>query len=305
MEARSSLEVVAVVVSYNSAGELPALAASIPAGMSGVRAEVVVVDNGSDDGSGDVAEELDWGVPTRVVRSQNRGYAAAINQGVEAAAAAEAVLVLNADVRLRPGAVRALLRGRVGHVGILAPKILDPSGRRVDSLRREPTLWRASGLGFTHGARFSEYVTSEAAYERCHRVDWATGAALLFSMQLFRELGGWDESYFLYSEETDFCLRARDAGWLTMYVPEAEVEHVGGASGRSDATHAMQIVNRVRLFARRNTAPYAWAYFALTALSELSWMVRGHAPSRASLRALFRPALRPAELALPRQLLPR
>ncbi len=83
-------------------------------------------------------------------------------------------------------------------------------------------------------------------------VDWALGAVLAVARECHEDVGGWDDSFFLYSEETDFCLRRADRGWSTQFVPGSVVTHIGGGSGRSDRTHVMQIVNRVRLYARRH-----------------------------------------------------
>ena len=118
-------------------------------------------------------------------------------------------------------------------------------------------------------------------------------------------LGGWDESFFLYSEETDLCLRARDIGLVTRYTPAAVAEHIGGASGQSHRTHVMQIVNRVRLYARRHHRPAAWGYYVLTILSELSWALRRHPQSWSAIAALLRPGRRPDVLGVSDTLLPR
>jgi GT2 family glycosyltransferase len=121
----------------------------------------------------------------------------------------------------------------------------------------------------------------------------------------FDLLGGWDESFFLYSEETDLCLRARDAGLLTRYEPRSVAVHIGGGSGRSDATHAMQVVNRVRLYRRRHTALQSWLYYCLIIAAELAHAARGEHTSRFAVAALLKPSLRPAELGCSDRLVPR
>jgi GT2 family glycosyltransferase len=151
----------------------------------------------------------------------------------------------------------------------------------------------------------SEYVTGPSAYEHPAVVDWALGAVLLVSRDCFRTLGGWDESYFLYSAETDFSLRARQAGFLTRYEPSALATHIGGESGRNEKTHVMQIVNRVRLYGRRHRLPAAAAYYALTTISELSWALRGQINSRSAIAALIRPSRRPPEIGCSGRLIPR
>jgi GT2 family glycosyltransferase len=292
-----------VVVTFNSAAHVGALLDSLPDASGGMPLDVVVVDNGSTDGTAELVEARG---DCRVVRELNRGYAAGINAGVAVVPDATQILILNPDARVRAGAIPALVAAMERHgAGVVAPRIVDDDGRLFRSLRRAPTLGRASGLGFTGWPAVTEYVTDPGEYGTEHPVDWALGAALLVDARCHRELGGWDESYFLYSEETDFCLRAADAGWVTWYTPTAEVVHEGGGSGRSPQTHAMQIVNRVRLYGRRHTRPSAAVYYLLTVASELTWLARGNPSCRASLAALVRPSRRPAELAAGEALLPR
>jgi Predicted glycosyltransferases len=283
-----------VVVTYNSEHVVSGLLDSLTAGLAGVEADVIVVDNDSIDGTVTLLECRDNVV---VLRSENHGYAAGINRGVAELPDAKAILVLNPDVRLAPGAVPALLASlQLPNTGIVAPRVVDGHGALHRSMRREPTLGRALGLGRTGIPWLSEYVSEADAYAQPQVADWALGAALLISRHCFDALGGWDESFFLYSEETDFCLRARDMGLLTRYTPAAEVMHIGGQSGQSSYTHAMQIVNRVRLFRRRHNAIASFSYFLLAVASELSWVVRGNHRSIEAIRALLNPSRRAAVL---------
>jgi N-acetylglucosaminyl-diphospho-decaprenol L-rhamnosyltransferase len=292
-----------VVVTYNSAHVVTDLLNSLPSALGGIAADVIVVDNGSAD---DTVEVLRQRTDCRVVQSENVGYAGGINRGVKEGTGAAAILLLNPDTRLHEGAIAPLLDALAEpHTGIVAPQILSQTGKLEFSLRREPTLLRALGLSKTRIPRLSEYVQESDAYTSPHVVDWALGAVLMMSRECFDALGGWDESFFLYSEETDFSLRARDLGLLTRYQPQSVAVHIGGASGRSNKTHTMQIVNRVRLYRRRHGQGAAWCYFWLTIASELSWVARGHSQSRAAILALLRPSSRPAELGCSRGMLPK
>lgn len=296
------LSVAAVVVTYNSEDHIAALLDSLPQAFGQVPGFTVVVDNGSSDGTLEVLDARD---DCLVVRSQNHGYGAGINEGVKHCRDAGAILVLNPDATLAPGAVPAMLDALASpRVGIVAPRVSEADGRLSTSLRRAPSLGRACGLSMTHLAAFEENITDPREYEAEREVDWAMGAVLLVRRACFDELHGFDESYFLYSEETDLCLRARDLGWLTLYTPRAHAMHVGGGSGESAATHMMRILNRVRFYRRRHGVPRAIIYYGLILGREVWWAVRRHPYSRETVVALLRPHRRPAALGLESRFLP-
>jgi len=291
-----------VIVTYNSAHMVTGLLDSIPAALDGLAADVVVVDNGSADGTADVVAAHGG---ARLVRCGNSGYAAGINRGVAAAAPAGAILVLNPDVRLAPASVPPLLESLARPAaGIVVPQLRGPDGGLQRSLRREPSVLRSLGLAGTGLPALAESVRSAGAYARPHWVDWATGAAMMISRACFDALGGLDESYFLYSEETDLSLRARDLGLRTWYEPRSVAVHVGGQSGRTDLTHAMQVLNRVRLYRRRHGALASWCYFLLVTGGQVKRALRGSRRSRFAVVALLRPSLRPRQLGCSGRMLP-
>jgi N-acetylglucosaminyl-diphospho-decaprenol L-rhamnosyltransferase len=291
-----------VIVAYNSVDVLGGLLDSLPAALGRISAEVLVVDNGSSDGTAEFAERHGG---CRVIRSSNVGYAGGINLGVRLAQRSEAILVLNADVRLHEGSVPLMMKVlQQPGVGIVAPQVRSPTGGVEPSLRRAPSLLRAMGLSRTGMPIFSEYITKPSDYASPRTVEWALGAVLLMSRKCYETLGGWDESFFLYSEETDFSLRARDAGLLTRYEPSAVAVHIGGASGRNERTHAMHIVNRVRLYRRSHGAVTSWCYYLVTLTHEVSWIVRGRRESVTSVAALLSPSRRPREIGASTHLMP-
>jgi GT2 family glycosyltransferase len=302
-----SRDVAAVVVTYNSRHHVGDLLDSLPAAFGALSYSVVVVDNGSTDGTADLlAQRTDC----TVVRSTNDGYAAGINRAVAASPDAPAILILNPDATLDQDAVPRMLEtlSRPG-VGIVAPRVREADGRLSPTIRRGPTLGRVGGLSFTGLAAFAERVEDPREYASEHEVDWAVGAILLVDRRCFDALDGLDESYFLYSEETDFSLRARDAGWATVYTPRAGGMHIGGGSGESAATHTMQMINRVRLYRRRargsRTGEVRTAlYFAMTVLVELRRALLGGRKSWPTVRALLRPSRRPPQIGASRSLLP-
>ncbi len=229
----------------------------------------------------------------------NAGYAAAINAGLSGAGEFDAALVLNPDVRLQDGVVAklfaALTADQPDRIGIAVPRILDENGHLARSLRREPTIARALGealAGQRAGrlAPFGETVLDDDAYTRATRVDWATGAIMLMSAACLTECGPWNESFFLYSEETEFALRAADCGYATVLVPGAEVTHLGGESRVSPRLWSLLTVNRVRLYRMRHSAVAASGYWSAVALREALRAAMGQERSRHALRALVRPS---------------
>jgi GT2 family glycosyltransferase len=292
-----------VIVTHNSASVIEPLLDSLVDAMGELTSVTVVVDNGSVDATVDVVRNR---ADCLLVEGRNVGYAAGVNRGAAEVPLARSILVLNPDVVLDPGSVPAMQRAlsRPG-VGIVAPLVREVDGETSWSLRREPTIRRALGLGRTAHAVFSEYVTSREDYRHGHFVDWAVGAILLVSRECHEAVSGWDESYFLYSEETDLSLRARDLGFGTWFEPSAGSMHVGGASGTSGATQAMQATNRVRLYRRRHGPVASACYWLLTLLGEVSWWVRGNPLSRHAVGSLLIPHQRPPELGASDRLLPR
>jgi GT2 family glycosyltransferase len=297
------VDIAAVIVTYNSERHIVDLLESIPQAMGGLSYAVVVVDNGSTDRT---LEILDQRADCVVVRSSNEGYAAGMNRAVCASPGASAILILNPDATLDPSSVPTMLEVlRRPGTGIVAPRVREADGSLSPTLRRGPTMGRVGGLSFTGLAAFTERIEDPQEYETEHEVEWAVGAILLVDATCYRSLGGMDESYFLYSEETDFCLRAKDAGWATVYTPAPGAVHVGGGSGESATTHTMKILSRVRLYRRRRGTLLASIYFGLTVLTELRRTLLGHDKSWPTLLALLRPSTRPPVLSTCDSLLPR
>jgi len=183
------------------------------------------------------------------------------------------------------------------------PKLVNPDGSLQPSLRRMPTVGRAFAEALIGGrlagrvARLGELVTDPREYERPGPAVWATGAALLVATDLIREIGGWDESFLLYSEETEYALRAADHGWTLWYEPAAVVEHIGGESGVNPTLASLLVVNKVRLFRRRHGRVSSAAYFLAVALGEALRALAGRRTSQAAVAALVRPSRRVRTLA--------
>jgi N-acetylglucosaminyl-diphospho-decaprenol L-rhamnosyltransferase len=295
--------IAAVIVTYNSADVLGDCLASLTS--HGIRlTRVVVADNASTDKSVAIAEAADDHLPIRIVQTgRNAGYAAAVNAGVAALDTEEpdAVFVMNPDSKLRPDTLALLWAAlRTPGRGIAVPRLLNPDGTLQPSLRRTPTVRRALAEAIIGGelagriGTLGELVTHPREYERPGPAAWATGAAMLISIEALDDIGPWDESFFLYSEETEFALRAADRGWTLWYEPAAVVEHVGGDSATNPALAALVVVNKVRLFRRRHNAIAATAYYLALVAGEGARALAGRRTSRAAVAALVRPARRAA-----------
>ncbi|AKU15924.1 glycosyltransferase family 2 protein [Luteipulveratus mongoliensis] len=286
-------EVTVVVVTYNSADLLPDLVASFPAGLEGVEARIVFVDNDSHDGSAEAAARL---LPSaKVVETgRNGGYAAGINAGVAALGTADAVLILNADVRLGEGCVRELLRGlEVPGTGIAVPRLTNRHGELNHSMRREPGALRTlaeTAVGARRLGRLwdvGEFVYDETRYDNEAITDWAEGSTQLISAECWAACGPWDESFFLYSEETEYGLRARDAGFVTRYVPTAHAVHLEGGSDSNPGMWALLSRNKVLLYRRRHGPVSSSMFYAFVVGREATRSALGHPTSRAALRMLL------------------
>lgn len=299
--------VAVVIVTYNSADVLLSCLESLRDGGADRVAvtDVVVVDNASRDSSTEIAKAFD-GLPVSVVQmTENTGYAAGFNAGVTAlfGRPPEAVLLLNPDCRLRPGSLATLAAALQQPTrGIVVPRLVNPDGTLQPTLRRAPTVRGACAeavLGGHVAGRLGlgELIFTEGPHARPGPVAWATGAALLMAWPLLVRVGPWDESFLLYSEETEYMFRAADHGWSTWYAPAAVVEHEGGESGIRPGLAALLTVNRVALFQRRHGSVSGLAYRAAVVLGTALRAAAGQATARASLAALLFPSRRITSLA--------
>jgi GT2 family glycosyltransferase len=287
-----------VIVTYNSAGVLDNCLRSLTSQGADL-ITVVVADNASKDESLAIAQAA-TDLPIRTVQlGRNAGYAAAVNAGIATldTRALDAVFVMNPDCTLRPDTLTVLAKAvRQPGRGIAVPRLVNPDGTLQPSLRRTPAVHRALVEAIIGGdlagriGTLGELVTNPNEYERPRPVVWATGAAMLISVEALRDIGPWDESFLLYSEETEYALRAADRGWTLWYEPSAVVEHVGGDSGTNPTLAALVVVNKVRLFRRRRGAVASVGYYLAVVFGEAVRALAGRATARASMVALLRPS---------------
>jgi len=297
-----------IVVTYNSSEVLAGCLDSMVNGREGVRlSHVIVADNNSRDDSLAIAQKTE-DLPVQIVEvGRNAGYAAAINAGYQALPTDEldAVFVMNPDCRLRPGSL-AVLAGSLeadATRGITVPQLINPDGSLQPSLRRRPSLRRTVIEALVGGrlagriGNLGELITDPKEYERPRAAVWATGAAMLISVVAMRQIGLWDESFLLYSEETDFALRAADLGWGLWYEPTALVEHIGGEASTNPMLASLLIVNKVRLFRMRRGALAGVVFYLAVTFGEGVRALAGRTTSKAAFWALVRPSRRVKTLA--------
>ena len=221
----------AVVVNHDAGEELLACVTSLRS--EGVE-EVVVVDNVSTDGSADRLAELDPDV--RLVRTgRNLGYGAGVNRGLAEGRAA-LVVVCNPDVVVHSGALAVLADGLAAtDAAVAGPCILETDGTRYPSARRFPSWLDAAGHALLGVVRpnnpfTGRYRMADLDSTRPSAVDWVSGACFLARRSVLEEVGGFDERYFMYLEDTDLCWRVAAAGYRVLYVPGATVSHLRGHS---------------------------------------------------------------------------
>jgi N-acetylglucosaminyl-diphospho-decaprenol L-rhamnosyltransferase len=236
-------DVSVVIVSYESRELLGRCLAALAADAgAAVSRELIVVDQASSDGTAEWLAAEHPGVRV-VALDENAGFGAGNNRGA-AVAQGRWLLLLNSDAFVRPGAIAELVRFGEAQpgAGAVGPRLLWPDGRLQRSCRRFPTVFRLATEYLylrklaPRSRILNGFYCGEFAHDEPRRVDWVTGACLLVRRELYEGLGGFDEAFFLYSEEVDLLRRAAKAGAETWFDPAAEVVHLwGGTAGRASA----------------------------------------------------------------------
>jgi GT2 family glycosyltransferase len=253
-----------VVVTHQSRADLERFLDGQLATAERLSAPLVIVDNASTDGGAELVRKratADTGLEL-VEMGRNAGYAAAVNAGF-ARVPDRDVLLVNPDVELADpaaiGRLEAVLRDHP-RVGVAAPRLVGDDGNAQASARRFPSAGALLGTL----PRLSRLAPVRRSVERYHQpsqhgratvVDWVVGAAMLIRRRAFDDVGGWDERFFLYVEDVDFCRRLRRRGWEVAYVPEITLRHtytkasdVGRASLRASAARRWHLGGHARLF---------------------------------------------------------
>lgn len=227
-----------VIVSWNVRDLLRRALESIVKEAAGVEIEIIVVDNASTDGTVEMARA---GFPAArvIANTENAGFTRGNNQALEFAQG-RYLFLLNPDAELSPGALRAMVdymdAPENARVGIVGPQLRYGDGSLQSSRRRFPTfttaLLESTKLQqwFPRNRVLRRFYVQDTRDDAVQDVDWVVGAAMFVRRAVYEQIGGLDERFFMYSEELDWCFRAKKEGWRVVYFPRASVLHYEGKS---------------------------------------------------------------------------
>jgi GT2 family glycosyltransferase len=282
-------------VNWNTRDLLAGCLQSVYATIDGLVLEVIVVDNASTDGSPQMVRNQ---FPrAKLIESQEnlgfaRGNAVALRE-----ASGEYLLLLNPDAVLQPQAVARLCAAldACPDLGAVGAQLLNPDGTEQESWGRFPSLWTELPILNRLQAKYSPSPSCASELPGgALPVDWLSGACLLIRRKTLEEVGLLDEDYWLYTEEADWCFRARQAGWEMALLPQAQVVHIRRAASRQRLVETMMHFYRSRLmFLLKHRGRFqASAVKLVLCAKTLLWLA---APSRSPLSTAY-PDLSSAEM---------
>lgn len=279
-----------VIVNWNSGCLLRECLESIDEVDDSAALRVVVVDNGSsDDSISQVGSQSKYKFELVLIcNPDNFGFAKACNQGA-AAASSEFLLFLNPDTRVYPGAfsvpIDYLKRSESSRVGIVGIQLRDERECISHSCSRFPALrfFLAQALGICRFKRFKHLsqAMNDWDHGETREVDQVMGAFFLMRRDLFEELGGFDERFFVYFEEVDLSFRAKQKGWKTIFLADVHAFHAAGGTSRQVKAHRLFYSLRSRLL-------YGFKHFSRFDAALLLLLTLCVEPVSRCLLALFR-----------------
>lgn len=224
------------ICSWNAKDDLRRCLMSLREAMNECSFEVVIVENNSEDGSGEMAA-CEFPEFRLLAQPRNLGFTGGHNLAIKASKGRH-VMLLNSDTIVHSGAIKTLIDylDRNPNAGIVGPKLLNPDGSLQMSCRRFPNpvaaLFRNTPLGrlFPNNRFTREYLMADFQHDETREVDWLSGAAMIISETALKKLGGLDPGYFMYCEDVDICWRAWKERFKVVYVPQAVITHVIGRS---------------------------------------------------------------------------
>lgn len=273
------MELSIIIISYNTREILISCLKSIKKHTKGVKYEVIVVDNASTDGSAKASEDLGAIV---IKNKSNLGFAAGNNQGVRVSKG-KYILFLNSDTVIEENVLGEMISFLDKN-----PKI----GAATSALRNKDRSLQATGGYFPTLLRVFSWMTiqdlpfvdmiikpfhpfhsksfffkGDEFYSKKKELDWVTGAFLMTRKSVIEATGGWDESFFMYVEEVDFCYRIKELGYEIWYLPKWKIIHLGGASSKTSEFSLISEYNGIKKFYKKHY-PF-WQYPILRFLLKL------------------------------------
>lgn len=253
-----------IIVTYNADEFIGACLDSLDPEAAAGKIKVVVVDNCSSDGTRELVRNK-YGWVVLIESDYNGGFGAGNNLGLKEAEG-EWVFFLNPDAVATAGCIEELADYLTLHpnAGCIAPAIRDGEGRRIVSYFPFTTLrtsfWWATGLNhvFPVNRTDGSWEIRRQPPDRTVEVDRVLGAAMMLPCRALQEVGGFDERFFLFSEEEDLCFRLMENGWKIIYHPEVVVQHAGSGIMKSIKPLAIAAANWSRyLYLRKNVGRFS------------------------------------------------
>ena len=284
-----------IVVNYNVRDFLHHALISLRKAMKGIRGEIIVVDNASDDGSVEMIRRRFPSVILIASRT-NLGFARANNMALQRARG-KYFLLINPDTLVQEDTLRVMIRffEENRDVGLAGCKILNPDGSFQLACRRSfPTPWvgftKMSGLSalFPHSRLFGKYNLTYLSPDETYEIDAVSGSFMMVRREVYEQVGGLDEEFFMYGEDLDWCYRIQQAGWKNYYVHSTQIIHYKGESTkRSNLDEIKTFYQAMHLFVMKH----------LSRSHIFAWLLR-FAISVSSRVAMLRAFLRPLGIAL-------
>lgn len=297
MSSESSVILSVLIVTYKSRDEITACLESIPRTLQGRPVEVIVVENASGDGIGDlVRRDFPW--VTYLEPGQNLGFGKANNLAYEQARG-EYVLFLNPDTISNEAAYLHCLERLQADpkIGVISPKLVMADGEMDLASRRSiPTIWdgfcRALGLAakFPKSRLFAGYNLTYLPDDGTYEVGSVNGAFMLCPRRALLRFGVFDEQFFMYGDDLDFCYRAAKAGYRVVYDGRAQMIHLKGMSSSKEAEKmAKAVFSATRQFYLKHFNPhgsalvrakYGLMFRAWETLAGMKARLKGHRKAR-------------------------
>ena len=249
-----------VIVNWNTREDLLHCLESLVQKGESIFREILVIDNGSQDGSGNEVKKS-FPFVHLIENRKNPGFAKAANQGLQKASG-RYVLLLNPDTQVKNGAIERLVSFMDGcsDAGVAGAQLLNADGSKQNSIANFPSL--ATELLNKSLLRWlcpKKFLGKERDYSEPVDVDSVIGACMMVRQEAIEQVGLLDEDYFLFLEETDWCYRMKKAGWKIYHVPQAEVYHFQGKSAEAVKKRARVEFYRSRYhFFKKNRGTWQW-----------------------------------------------